>query len=80
MAYNYFCFNEKGVKDIFTECSKEDDHAIKAQLKAGFSDRLVNLENFNDKTIDEHFGGTVGNDTTTAVSNTHMTLPTNREV
>ena len=52
------------MKDIFTECSKEDDRSIKEQLKAGVNDRLVKLEEFNDKTIDEHFGGTVGNDAT----------------
>ena len=51
-----------GVKDIFTECSKEDDKAMKQRLIAGVSDRLVNLESFNDKTVDEHYGGAAGND------------------
>ena len=57
-----------GVKDIFTECSKEDDKAMKHRLAAGVSDRLVNLESFNDKTLDEHYGGASGNDATSSSS------------
>ena len=57
-----------GVKDIFTECSKEDDKAMKARLQAGVTDRLVKLEDFNDKTLDEHYGGASGNDGTTGNS------------
>ena len=57
-----------GVKDIFTECSKEDDKAMKHRLAAGVSDRLVNLESFNDKTLDEHYGGASGNEVTSSSS------------
>ena len=53
-----------GVKDIFTECSKEDDKAMKKRLVVGVNDILVNLESFNDNTLDEHYGGAVGNDVT----------------
>lgn len=35
---------------------------MKQRLIAGVSDRLVNLESFNDKTVDEHYGGAAGND------------------
>ena len=41
---------------------------MKARLQTGVTDRLVNLENFNDKTLDEHYGGAVGNDVTTGTS------------
>ncbi len=41
---------------------------MKARLEAGVTDRLVNLENFSDKTIDEHYGGAAGNDVTTGTS------------
>ena len=57
-----------GVKDIFTECSKEDDKAMKHQLAAGVSDRLVNIESFNDKTLDEHYGGANGNEVSSSSS------------
>ena len=56
------------MKDIFTECSKEDDKAMKHRLAAGVSDRLVNLESFNDKTLDEHYGGASGSDATSSSS------------
>jgi hypothetical protein len=57
-----------GIKDIFTECSKEDDKAMKKRLEVGVSDRLLNLESFNDKTLDEHYGGAIGNDVTSGSS------------
>ena len=64
------CYHiQLGVKDIFTECSKEDDKAMKQRLIAGVSDRLVNLESFNDKTVDEHYGGAAGNDVSGGTSN-----------
>ena len=45
------------VKDIFTECAKDDENRIKAQLKAGgVSDPVADLEAFSDKTHDDHFG------------------------
>jgi transcription initiation factor TFIIH subunit 1 len=45
-----------GVKDIFTECAKDDDSAIKAQIKAGVTDRVANIAGFSDRTIDENYG------------------------
>ena len=38
---------------------------MKVRLQAGVTDRLVKLEDFNDKTLDEHYGGASGNDGTT---------------
>ena len=45
-----------GVKDIFTECAKDDDRTIKEQLKAGVQERVANLGGFSDKTLDENYG------------------------
>ena len=53
----------QGVKDIFTECAKDDDSAIRAQLKAGVSDRFANIAAFSDSTIDECYG--TGEETST---------------
>ena len=46
----------------------EDDKAMKHQLAAGVSDRLVNIERFNDKTLDEHYGGANGNEVSSSSS------------
>lgn len=46
----------KGVKDIFTECAKDDDKRMKEQIRAGVADPLANLLTLSDKTIDESFG------------------------
>ena len=46
----------KGVKDIFTECAKDDDKRMKEQIRAGISDPLANIHTLTDKTIDESFG------------------------
>ena len=43
-----------GVKDIFTECAKDDDNAIKAQIREGVSDPLANLDSFSDQ-VSWHF-------------------------
>ena len=45
------------VKDIFTECAKDDDCAIREQLKAGVGDRVADVAAFSDKTLDENYGG-----------------------
>jgi len=46
------------VKDIFTECAKDDENRIKAQLKdGGVKEAVANLDEFSDITTDEHFGG-----------------------
>ena len=41
---------------------------MKHQLAAGVSDRLVNIESFNDKTLDEHYGGANGNEVSSSSS------------
>ena len=46
-----------GVKDIFTECAKDDDKTIKAQLQVGVNDKVANLAEFSDSTIHENYGG-----------------------
>ena len=46
----------KGVKDIFTECAKDDDKRMKEQIRAGVSDPIANIHTLTDKTIDESFG------------------------
>ena len=48
--------HHNGIKDIFTECAKDDDHAIKAQLKAGVNDKIANITQFNDSTLHENYG------------------------
>lgn len=53
----------QGVKDIFTECAKDDDRAIRAQLTSGVSDRFANIAAFSDSTIDECYG--TGEETST---------------
>ena len=46
----------QGLKDIFTECAKDDDRAIRAQLTEGVGDRFANITAFSDSTIDESYG------------------------
>nr|CAH7730426.1 unnamed protein product [Callosobruchus chinensis] len=43
-------------KDIFTECGKMDDQEIKKDIQTGINDPLVNLTEFEDKTLDEGYG------------------------
>ncbi|TRY62991.1 hypothetical protein TCAL_03983 [Tigriopus californicus] len=45
-----------GLKDIFTDCAKEDDKSIKEQLKRGVNDTVANISAFSDNTIDENYG------------------------
>ena len=45
-----------GVKDIFTECAKDDDNSIKAQILQGVVDPLANLDGFSDKTLEDCYG------------------------
>ncbi|CAG9767034.1 unnamed protein product [Ceutorhynchus assimilis] len=44
-------------KDLFTECGKSDDQEMKRDIQAGVDDPLVNLTEFDDKTLEEGFGG-----------------------
>ena len=46
----------KGVKDIFTECAKDDDKRMKEQIRAGVADPIANIHTLTDKTIDDSFG------------------------
>ncbi|XP_018579408.1 general transcription factor IIH subunit 1, partial [Anoplophora glabripennis] len=43
-------------KDIFTECGKLDDQEMKKDIQKGVDDPLVNLTEFEDKTLDEGYG------------------------
>jgi pectate lyase len=45
-----------GVKDLFTECAKDDDKAIREQLKAGVADASADLSAFSDRALDEGYG------------------------
>lgn len=43
-------------KDLFTECGKIDDQEMKKDIQAGVNDPLVNITEFEDKTLDEGYG------------------------
>ncbi|CAG9836838.1 unnamed protein product [Diabrotica balteata] len=43
-------------KDIFTECGKLDDQEMKKDIQTGVKDPLINITEFEDKTIDEGYG------------------------
>lgn len=43
-------------KDIFTECGKIDDQEMKRDIQKGVDDPLVNLTEFEDKSLDEGYG------------------------
>ncbi|KAJ8945079.1 hypothetical protein NQ318_005259 [Aromia moschata] len=43
-------------KDIFTECGKIDDQEMKRDIQTGVDDPLVNLTEFEDKTLGEGYG------------------------
>ena len=49
-----------GIKDIFTECAKDDDKRMKEQIRAGVADPVTNITTLSDKTIDESFGADEG--------------------
>ena len=49
-----------GIKDIFTECAKDDDKRMKEQIRAGVADPVTNITTLSDKTIDESFGADDG--------------------
>lgn len=46
-------------KDIFTECGKIDDQELKKDIQTGINDPLVNITEFEDKTVDEGYGTTI---------------------
>ncbi|KAL3266137.1 hypothetical protein HHI36_010322 [Cryptolaemus montrouzieri] len=43
-------------KDIFTECGKMDDQEMKKDIQKGVDDPLVNITEFEDKSLDEGYG------------------------
>ncbi|XP_060530583.1 general transcription factor IIH subunit 1 [Cylas formicarius] len=43
-------------KDVFTECGKLDDQEMKKDIQKGVDDPLVNLTEFEDKSLDEGYG------------------------
>lgn len=43
-------------KDLFTECGKIDDQEMKKDIQTGVDDPLVNLTEFEDKTLDDGYG------------------------
>lgn len=46
-----------GTKDLFTECGKIDDQALKQAVAANAGDVLLDLRAFDDSTLEEGFGG-----------------------
>ncbi|XP_037716883.1 general transcription factor IIH subunit 1 [Drosophila subpulchrella] len=49
-----------GTKDIFTECGKIDDQALKAAVLQGAGDPLLDLKKFEDVPLEEGFGSVAG--------------------
>lgn len=46
-----------GTKDLFTECGKIDDNALKEAVAANAGDALLDLRQFEDNTLEDGFGG-----------------------
>lgn len=46
-----------GTKDIFTECGKIDDHALRKEVAQSAGDVLLDLRSFEDNSLEEGFGG-----------------------
>jgi transcription initiation factor TFIIH subunit 1 len=46
-----------GTKDIFSECGKIDDQALKLAVAENAGDPLLDLRTFEDNTLEEGFGG-----------------------
>ncbi|XP_044255706.1 general transcription factor IIH subunit 1 [Tribolium madens] len=55
-------------KDLFTECGKIDDQEMKKDIQTGVDDPLVNITEFEDKSLDEGYG--VANEKTNVTSGT----------
>lgn len=49
-----------GTKDIFTECGKIDDQALKAAVQQGAGDPLLDLKKFEDVPLEEGFCSVAG--------------------
>lgn len=50
-----------GTKDIFTECGKIDDQALKIAVAEGSGDVLLDIRSFEDNSLEEGFGGAQSN-------------------
>lgn len=50
----------QGTKDLFTECARADDKAIRKKLETGCQETLADIQNFSDSTLSEGFGGVGG--------------------
>lgn len=50
-----------GNKDIFSECGKIDDNALKIAVAENTGDPLLDLRQFEDNTLEEGFGGSSSN-------------------
>lgn len=63
ISINIFtCYRDRintGTKDIFTECGKIDDQALKIAVADGAGDVFLDLQTFEDNTLEEGFGGAV---------------------
>lgn len=46
-----------GTKDLFTECGKIDDQALKIAVAEGAGDVLLDLQTFQDNSLEDGFGG-----------------------
>lgn len=48
-----------GSRDLFTECAKIDDQALRAAVATGAGDVLFDIQRFGDNSLQEGFGGAV---------------------
>lgn len=48
-----------GTKDLFTDCAKIDDQALRTAVAEGSGDPLLDLKCFGDSTLEDGFGGAV---------------------
>lgn len=48
-----------GSRDLFTECAKIDDQALRAAVATGSGDVLFDIQRFGDNSLQEGFGGAV---------------------
>lgn len=46
-----------GSKDLFTECAKIDDQALKIAVAAASGDVLFDIRRFEDNSLEDGFGG-----------------------
>lgn len=58
LVYNFLFRDRKYAesKDLFTECGKIDDQELKKDIQKGVDDPLLDITEFEDKSIDECYG------------------------